>query len=60
MVITMKIKNYMCKCGCDDFFFIEKDTHIGIYCIKCGKWFKWASHDERNLMKLKKGDGNGV
>ena len=52
----MKIKNYVCKCGCDDFFFIEKGTHIGIYCTRCGKWLKWASHDERNLMKQKDGD----
>ncbi len=52
----MKIKNYVCKCGFTDFYFIEKGTNVGIYCRRCGKWLKWASHDERNLMKLKEGD----
>lgn len=28
----MKIKNYKCKCGCNDLFFKEKGSHIGIYC----------------------------
>ena len=55
----MKIKNYMCKCGCTDFYFLDEGTHVGIHCRRCGKWLKWASRDERNLMKLKKGDGNG-
>ena len=22
---------------------------IGIYCSRCGKWFKWADKDEKNL-----------
>ena len=52
----MKIKNYTCKCGCDDFFFIKKNTQIGIYCTKCGKWLKWASHDERSLSQLMDGE----
>lgn len=52
----MKIKNYTCKCGCDDLFFVKVGSHLGIYCTKCGKWIKWASHDERNLIKLKDGD----
>lgn len=52
----MKIKNYVCKCGFTDFYFIDNGTNVGIYCKRCGKWLKWASHDERNLMNLKKGD----
>lgn len=45
----MKIKDYKCKCGNDDFFFDNKRVHIGIYCSRCGKWLKWADSDERNL-----------
>lgn len=45
----MKIKEYTCKCGCNDFFFAEKGNQIGIYCDRCGKWLKWADKDEQNL-----------
>ena len=45
----MKIKNYKCKCGHDDFFFADKGNQIGIYCSYCGKWLKWADKDEQNL-----------
>lgn len=45
----MKIKNYECKCGCDDFFFMNKGVQVGIYCTLCGKWYKWADKDEQNL-----------
>ena len=45
----MKIKDYKCKCGCDDFFFADKGNQNGIYCSYCGKWFKWADKDEQNL-----------
>lgn len=45
----MKIKDYKCKCGHDDFFFAEKGNNMGIYCSYCGKWAKWADKDERNL-----------
>lgn len=55
----MKIKNYKCKCGHDDFFFIDMGVHVGIYCSHCGKWFKWADKNERNLKKkLEADDGN--
>lgn len=47
----MKIKNYVCKCGNNTFFMKIKGTAVGIYCKSCGKWLKWASHDERNLMR---------
>lgn len=46
----MKIKDYHCKCGCSNFFLVEKGNHIGIYCSYCGKWFKWADKDEQNLV----------
>lgn len=45
----MKIKDYKCKCGHDDFFFSDKGNQTGIYCSYCGKWLKWADKDEQNL-----------
>lgn len=45
----MKIKDYRCKCGHNDFFFANKGNQKGIYCSYCGKWFKWADKDEQNL-----------
>jgi len=46
----MKIKDYKCKCGSNDFFLANKtETQTGIYCKKCGKWLKWANKAERNL-----------
>ncbi len=51
----MKIKDYVCKCGHDNFVLIQqKPATVGIYCTKCGKWFKWADKDEKNLMKLQR------
>jgi len=47
----MKIKNYRCRCGNDDFFLADEKNQTGIYCTNCGKWFKWANKDEKNLMK---------
>lgn len=44
----MKIKDFKCSCGHDDFFF-GQTLKKGIYCAYCGKWFKWASKDEQNL-----------
>ena len=49
----MKIKDYKCKCGNDDFGFIPKGSAVGIYCNRCGSWFKWADKNERNLMQIK-------
>ena len=45
----MKIKDYKCKCGHNDFFFVDKNNQKGIYCSYCGKWLKWADKDEQNL-----------
>lgn len=46
----MKIKDYKCKCGHNNFFFADKGNQKGIYCSYCGKWFKWADKDEQNLV----------
>ena len=48
----MKIKDYVCKCGRNDFFFSDKGKRRGIYCSHCGKWLKWADKNERNLVKI--------
>lgn len=53
----MKIKNYKCKCGSNEFFFSSKGNQTGIYCNECGKWLKWADKDEQNLT-LKRTDDN--
>ena len=45
----MKIKDYKCKCGHNNFFFADKGSQKGIYCSYCGKWLKWADKDEQNL-----------
>ena len=45
----MKIKDFQCKCGYNDFFFADKGNQKGIYCSYCGKWIKWADKDEQNL-----------
>ena len=45
----MRIKDYKCKCGCDDFFFSDNCNQTGIYCSSCGMWLKWADKNERNL-----------
>jgi hypothetical protein len=45
----MKIKDFKCKCGHNDFFFADKGNQKGIYCSYCGKWLKWADKDEQNL-----------
>lgn len=45
----MKVKDYKCKCGHDDFFLADKGDQKGIYCSCCGKWLKWADKNEQNL-----------
>lgn len=47
----MKIKDYTCKCGSNQFFYAMKENsvHMGIYCENCGKWLKWANMEERRL-----------
>lgn len=45
----MRIKDYKCRCGNDDFFFATVGNQNGIYCSYCGKWLKWANKNELNL-----------
>lgn len=45
----MKIRDYKCKCGHDDFFFADRGIHVGIYCSHCGRWIRWADKNEQNL-----------
>lgn len=45
----MKIKDYQCECGSNQFFFNKKSFQVGIYCAKCGKFLKWANRNEQNL-----------
>ena len=54
----MKIKDYKCKCGHNDFFFADKSNQKGIYCSYCGKWLKWADKDEQNLAMKSENDIN--
>ena len=51
--MKIRIKDYKCKCGCTYFFMQEKGKQIGIYCKYCGRWYKWADKNERNLMNTK-------
>lgn len=52
----MKVKNFRCvNCKHNDFKFKANQNNpnvIGIYCAYCGKWFKWADKNEKNLMRL--------
>ena len=45
----MKIKNYKCSCGCDEFFYTVEYPHYGLYCSDCGKRLKWANKEEKIL-----------
>lgn len=53
-IVPIEINDYRCpKCGKKKFFLREKDKdHMGIYCSSCGRYLKWANHDERNLIYL--------
>ena len=57
----MKILDYKCKCGCDEFMFVpNKDNVVGLHCVRCGKWLKWANKNEKILYKMfsRKGETN--
>lgn len=36
------MRYFKCKCGHDDFAFVDKDNQRGIYCTHCGRPFKMA------------------
>lgn len=52
----MKIKEFKCRnCQHDDFQFTPNARNrnvVGIYCSRCGEWFKWADKNEKNLMRM--------
>lgn len=52
----MRVKDFICRnCKHNDFKFRANPSNrniIGIYCSYCGRWFKWADKDEKNLMRL--------
>lgn len=54
----MKIKEYKCGCGHDEFFFADKGNQKGIYCSYCGKWLKWADKNEQNLAMKQEPQGS--
>lgn len=59
----MKILDYKCKCGCDEFMFVPNDNRenvLGLHCVRCGKWLKWANKNEKILYKMfsRKGETN--
>ena len=41
-----------CYCGSHEFELLDDGPHKGIYCAKCGKWFKWANKEEINMFKM--------
>lgn len=46
----MKIKDYKCEnCGSDNLKFLNRDSQVGIYCKKCGRFLKWADDEEKEL-----------
>ena len=57
----MKIKDFKCSCGKDDFmlFVPNEGKHTGIYCTYCGKWLKWANKEEKRLMAGKVAEFKG-
>ena len=46
----MKINNYRCVCGNSSFFVKEVPPHKGLYCDRCGKFFKWLNKNESQLV----------
>lgn len=46
----MKFKNYICTCKSEDFDVIKKGINFwGLYCTKCGRFYKWLNKGERNI-----------
>lgn len=51
--MEFEFKDMTCKCGSNKFVTMKKRSQTGLYCSSCGKWIKWLSKDEKNLIKLK-------
>lgn len=44
----MKIKDYVCNCGTNDFVFVKHGRGVtSIHCTECGKLLKWATRDDK-------------
>ena len=41
------------ECGSESFFTEPNNMHIGIYCKKCGAWFKWGNKDDIRLVNYR-------
>jgi len=39
------------KCGSHSFFTEKRGTNTGLYCKRCGSWYKWLSKDEVRLFE---------
>ncbi len=53
----MIISNIKCKCGCENVYFMvqpNRNNVIGIYCVSCGGWIKWANKNEKRLYERSK------
>lgn len=49
----MRIADIKCSCGSDNVKGMSKGGNkVGIYCMKCGKWLKWANTNEKNLIDI--------
>lgn len=53
----MKLKNYKCaNCENTEFFMSRRGEQIGVYCLECGRYLKWANPSEVNLFLKEKGE----
>lgn len=54
----IKSDKFTCACGCDTFTFKPQPNNpkvVGIYCVSCGKWLKWADKKEKQIYEQNKG-----
>ncbi len=47
----MIINKYRCVCGNSTFFVKDVPPHTGLYCDRCGKFFKWLNKDDKQFVK---------
>lgn len=47
----MEIQGTKCKCGCSKFYGQSQGPHIGLYCVACGNWIKWANKQEKRIVE---------
>lgn len=46
-MVTVKLS--CTKCGSVSFFTEKRGTNTGLYCKRCGSWYKWLNKDETRL-----------